>query len=114
MKDLLINNWPLVVSILMMVATVVLTARNRAWFVWFNETAWFAYTQAEKQGLLQNWSGKQKLDHYMTIWHDAYLKKFGTTPTPALISQAVAKAQQLSLQDKVQKLVNPPSPSTSS
>lgn len=98
--EILLNNFPLIATLVALAAAALLVGKNRSKFEWINETLFLAFDNAEKKGLLEGWSGAEKLQHYLSIWRRAYEDKFGTPPTDKIIDIAVKKAEELSQKEK--------------
>lgn len=110
--DLITSNFPLVATIVVFVAAMVLRERNRAWFQWANETLFMAFDNAEKRGLLEGLPGQEKLTHYLGIWRQAYVERFGKEPDENMMQFAIDKAAELSKKEKsvrqtIEALSNP-------
>lgn len=109
--ELILNNWELVVTIIMFAAAILLKGKQRAWFEWANETLDLAFDNAEKKGLLEGIGGADKLQHYLNIWRQAYRERFGTDPTEQAITYAVNRAASLAEKEKtiakIGELANP-------
>lgn len=105
MMELLTDN------ILLMIFTVVISlvaaflgirggARYQAWFKWANETAFFAWHNAETKGLLEGIKGADKFAHYMRIWEEAYKAQYGEEMDDKAVEFATKEAERLSKVDK--------------
>lgn len=110
--DLITSNFPLVATIVVFVAAMVLRERSRAWFEWANETLFMAFDNAEKRGILEGLPGVDKLEHYLNIWRQAYREQFGREPSENDMIYAVNKATELAkkektVREKVAGLANP-------
>jgi hypothetical protein len=105
--DFITQNWELLVTVLFVVLAFVLTGKRKAWFSWFNEAIFFAFDSAEKKGLLEGIKGADKLRHFLTVYRDQYTKRFGTEPTSNQLAEAAAKANELSIKEKVIRLSSP-------
>lgn len=103
----LLTNWELVVTVLFIVLAVILTGKRLNYWRWANEVAWFAWVEAEKQGLAQGLKGYEKLKIYMETWRQKYLEKWGDQPSVKELGAAEAKAAELSVKEKVYRLANP-------
>jgi len=77
--------------------------KGRAYFEWANEVLFLAFDNAEKKGLLDGWSGADKLRHYLGIWRQAYLERFGKEPGEEEMQFAINKAAELALRKRVLK-----------
>lgn len=108
-QSLLVDNWELVLTVVLFILAAILNDKRLAWWKWFNETAFLAWDNAEKKGLLEGLKGKEKLDHYIAVYRAEYIKKFGAPPTEGTIEQATLKAEELSTKEKVIRLSNPTS-----
>lgn len=110
----LMENFVLVATIVAFTASFLLTGKRRAYFDWANETLFLAFDNAEKKGLLDGWSGADKLRHYLGIWRQAYMDRFGKEPGEEAIQFAINKAAELASKEKsikatVEGLANPKS-----
>lgn len=104
----ILDNWGMVAGVILMVVGVVLTGKKLAYFRWANEVLFFAWAEAEKQGILEGIKGVEKLEHYLQIWKAKYQERFGTEGLPAAeIDRAVRIADDLSAKEKVHRLANP-------
>lgn len=104
----ILDNWGMVAGIILMVIGVVLTGKKLAYFRWANEVLFFAWAEAEKQGILEGIKGVDKLEHYLMIWKAKYQEKFGTDEVPTTeMGRAVKIAVDLSAKEKVHRLANP-------
>lgn len=103
-----LDNWGLTVTIILMIVGVVFTGKRLAYFKWANEVLFFAWAEAEKQGILEGIKGHEKLEHYLMIWKAKYQEKFGADELPGSeIDRAVKVAVDLSAKEKVHRLANP-------
>lgn len=110
--EFLLDNFSLVVTVVLFVAAALLTGKRRAWFEWANETLFLAFDNAEQRGLLEGLKGQEKLTHYLTIWRQAYAERFGKEPDQKAMEYAVNKAAELAskektVRQKVESLANP-------
>jgi len=110
----LMENFVLVATIVAFVAAFLLTEKRRAYFEWANETLFLAFDNAEKRGLLDGWTGADKLRHYLGIWRQAYIDRFGKEPGEDAVEFAINKAAELAIKEKsvkatVEGLANPKS-----
>jgi hypothetical protein len=103
----LLDNWELVITGAFAVLALVLVGKRLAYWRWLNETAWFAWTEAERQGIAQGLKGYDKLRIYMQTWRDKYIAKWGTAPGETAAAKAAEKAAELSAKDKVIRLSDP-------
>ena len=105
--DWLLDNWDMALTGVFAVLVLVLVGTRLAYWRWFNEVAWFAWTQAEKEGIAQGIKGYDKLDRYMETWRAKYIAKWGNAPDNVEEQQAVKKAAELSAKEKVIRLSDP-------
>lgn len=110
----LMENFTLVATIVAFTAAFLLTGKQREYFEWANEILFLAFDNAEKKGLLDGWSGADKLRHYLGIWRQAYLERFGKEPGEEAMQFAINKAAELAIKEKsikatVERLANPKS-----
>ena len=108
------ENFVLVATIVAFVAAFLLTGKRRAYFEWANEILFLAFDNAEKRGLLDGWTGADKLRHYLGIWRQAYIDRFGKEPGEEEMQFAINKAADLARKEKsikeiVEGLANPKS-----
>lgn len=108
------ENFVLVVTVVAFAAAFLLTGKRRAYFEWANETLFLAFDNAEKKGLLDGWSGADKLRHYLGIWRQVYIERFGKEPGEEAMQFAINKAAELASKEKsiktiVEGLANPKS-----
>lgn len=110
----ILDNFAVVATIVVFVAGIVLRERKRAWFEWANETLFMAFDNAEKKGILEGLSGADKLRHYLNIWRQAYMERFGREPSETDMNYAINRATELAKREKeiramVASLANPKS-----
>lgn len=98
--EFLQDNIEIVLTLVAFVAALVLHGRRRAWFEWANETAFLAFDNAEKLGLIEGWSGAEKLRHYMNLWRSEYVKRFGEEPDEKALEFAATRAAELAVKEK--------------
>ena len=108
------ENFALVATIIAFAAAFLLTGKRRAYFEWANEILFLAFDNAEKRGLLDGWSAADKLRHYLEIWRQAYIDRFGREPGEEEMQFAINKAAELARKEKsikevVEGLANPKS-----
>ncbi len=111
------ENFALVATIIAFAAAFLLTGKRRAYFEWANEILFLAFDNAEKRGLLDGWSAADKLRHYLEIWRQAYIDRFGREPGEEAMQFAINKAAELARKEKgikelvegVEGLANPKS-----
>lgn len=114
LMEWLMENFALVATIVAFAAAFLLTGKRRAYFEWANEILFLAFDNAEKRGILDGWSGADKLRHYLGIWRQAYLERFGKEPGEEEMQFAINKAAELAIKEKrikatVEELANPKS-----
>jgi hypothetical protein len=98
--EFLQDNIALVLTLVAFVAALVLRGKRRAWFEWANETAFLAFDNAEKKGLIEGLPGSEKLRHYMNLWRSEYVKRFGEEPDEKTLKFAEKKAAELAVKEK--------------
>jgi hypothetical protein len=103
----LLENWEMVLSGLFAILVLVLAGKKLAYWRWFNEVAWFAWVQAEKEGIAQGIKGYDKLKVYLETWRKKYVAKWGHSPGESAEQQAVKLAAELSAKEKVIRLSDP-------
>ena len=110
----LMENFALVATIVAFAVAFLLTGKRRAYFEWANEVLFLAFDNAEKKGLLEGWSGADKLRHYLGIWRQIYIERFGKEPGAEEMQFAINKAAELAIKEKsikatVERFANPKS-----
>lgn len=103
----LLENWEMILSGLFAILVLVLAGKKLAYWRWLNEVSWFAWVQAEKEGLAQGLKGYDKLRIYMETWRQKYLEKWGSEPAESQVKAAQVKAAELSAKEKVIRLASP-------
>jgi hypothetical protein len=98
--NFLADNWEVLITVVIFILAAVLTGKRLSWFKWFNELTFFAWDQAEKQGLLEGWKGAEKLRIYLEVWRREYQKKWGSAPSESVIEMATIRAAELSEKEK--------------
>lgn len=104
---LVLEHFDTIATIAMIVAGVIFTGKKLAWWQWANEITFLAFDAAEKKGLLEGIKGADKLAYYLSIWREAYMKKYGTEPTEKALTFAVNKATELAQKEKILRQSNP-------
>ena len=107
MMGFLAEHFSVVVFFLLVLLGLVLGEKQLAWKRWISETLFFAWAEAERQGILHGWEGREKLDYYLTIVHEQYRKREHKEIPDNLVSYAFEQAEELSIKDKVIRFSEP-------
>ena len=103
----ILDNFELVATLVAFAAALFLSGKNRSYWRWVNETLFLAWDSAEKYGILEDWKGAEKLEHYLRIWREEYEKRFGEPPNEKMIQHAIKTATNLSEREKaIRTMVN--------
>lgn len=96
----ILDHWELVVGGLFAILALILGGKRLAAWRWANDVIWYAWTQAEKEGLTAGLRGADKLRHYLQEWRRLYVARWGSEPSQGQVAAAAAKAAELSARDK--------------
>lgn len=101
------EHFGLVVTIALALVAVVLGKKQMAWWQWFNETTFMAFSLAETYGVLEGNPGLMKLHHFIEIYRQEYIKKWGKEPDEMAKDKAAQAAAELALLEKEVRLSDP-------
>lgn len=101
-----LDNFEIVLAAVFTVIGVFLVKDRLAIWKLANNTFFFAWSEAERLGVLENLKGVEKLRPYIEIWKAQYEAKWGEAPTQKQIDYAIKMAEKISLEHKsVQQVV---------